>query len=500
MINVFQDSPLFVSGVEFSGADGNILRENAIFLDGFTQQPVSVFPHGLYKEAHTGMTKNPVTSEQPNMWRGSFLFKTGYTNAVYVLDGTPVTNERLRIYHKKISDTAEPGTLIHDVVYPSGATTVTIAINTAGYADGEIIEVIVQVYFPGPTFPKTGIYNMRNAYTETIAALASAYGGVPSFGAGSTVTAANLNQLSNAQDWIMNRLNFIPRVPFEAGMFALGTHRSDVGQNPRTLYYGWMNKGNGQNTFHGVIDYYSFNGQEYIKVYVNSVLQYTSPALSNGQVGTLDFTFSVSSFADSADFVVKVDQEITAGQGQAELALYGDMIIASRFTIRKLEVTATRSYYTPSAEFDVLETMTYATLKTRLNNFVTGTTAAKTRIDNNANLFNRARMFRKKFGWDKQQVSSLNWVNLPTQVRLGERYIVAGKDVKIAWGGYSLTKNLLETPEARDIYEFANVKSLTGSDKIEVKEGFFDEFEGLFVGTQYYIVGENVVFFSEYLR
>lgn len=497
LVNIYEDAPLFVDGVEFSGADGNVLWNNAIFLDALTQQPVPIFPHGLYKEAHTGM---PTTgSNTANVWRGSFLMRTGITNAVYVVDGAPVTTERIRIYHKKVLDTSEPGTLVYDAVWPSAGTTITVALASLGYIDGDIIEVTVQVYFPGSIL-KTGIYNMRNAYTENVSDLTTAYGGVPTFGAGSTVTAANLNQLSNAQDWIMNYLALVPRVPFEAGMFVLGTHKSDVSQNPRALYYGWMNKGNGQDTLHGIIDYYSFNGQEYIRVYVNNVLQYTSPVMTNGQVGTLEFNIDVSGFPDSADRAVKIEQYIPAGQGQAELALYGTAIIPSRFTIRVLEVTDTRSYFNPFNDFDVLESMAYSTLKARLNVQVTGTTNAYSRINTNANLFDRARMFRKKFGWDAHQVTSLDWVNLPTQKRIGERYIVAGKDVKIAWGGFSLTKNLIETPDARDIYEFAQTEQLTGSDKVEVKEGFFDAIEGLFVGTQYYLLGENIVFFSEYMR
>lgn len=109
-------------------------------------------------------------------------------------------------------------------------------------------------------------------------------------------------------------------------------------------------------------------------------------------------------------------------------------------------------------------------------------------------------MFRGKLGWDNRQLTSLNFVNAHTQLRIGERYVVAGKDVKIAWGGYSLKHPLTEKPEERDIYEFANVESLTGSDKVEVKEGYFDAFEGLWVGVQYYIIGQELIFFSEYLR
>ncbi len=495
MIAIYEDSPLFVDGVEFSGIDGNTLRTNAIFLEAITQQPIYVFPQGLYKETYIGM---PTTgANTANVWRGSFRMDAGIDTATYVISGVPVTNERLRIYHKKLED-AEPGTLVHDVVWPSSAT-VSIDLSSAGYSLGDIIETTVQVYFPGTT-PKTGAYFVRRATTGPVSDGIGAYPGLPTFGAGSTVTETNLNLLSNAQDWIMNRLALVPRIPFEAGMFVLGSHRSDAIANPRLLYLGWMNRGNGQDTFHGVIDYFSFNGQETIKVYIGGILQYTSATLTNGQKGTLDFTFDVSSFTAGADYTVRIEQEIPVGQAQADLALYGQSIIASRFTLRKLEVTAARAYTSAPTEFDILESMAYSTLKSRLTTIKNITAAAKTRIDSSSILFDEARMFRKKFGWDSHQVTSLEWVNLPTQVRIGERFVVAGQDVKLAWGGHSLTKNLIEEPAARDIYEFANVESLTGSDKIEVKEGYFEEFEGLFPGTQYYLIGKEINFFAEYLR
>jgi hypothetical protein len=197
---------------------------------------------------------------------------------------------------------------------------------------------------------------------------------------------------------------------------------------------------------------------------------------------------------------VVIYQNVVPGQGQAELNLYGGSIINSRYTIKKVQATNSRSYYTPSSDFDVLESMTYATLKSRLNNFVTGTTGAYNRINNNPHLFNRARMFRKKVGVDDHQNTSLEWQSLPQQLRIGERYVVAGKNVKIAWGGYSLTANLGTDPTNRHPYEFANEQELIGGDKVEVKEGFFDEFEGLWVGSTYYILGNELAFFSEYLR
>lgn len=506
MINNYQDAPLFATDVELSGVDVNILRNNAIFLDGFTQQPIPIFPENLYREAYQGMFPDPTNGKQPWLTRLSFRYEPGLTNAVYEVNGIPVTNERLRIYHRSlntvITDVNAPGTLVHDVAFPSSNTTVTINITGAGYVYGEIIEVYVFVYFPGPTFPKTGAYFMRNAYVTAVSDLVSAYPGVPSFSTGTSLSEANLNQLANAQDWIMSYLSLIPRIPFEAGMFVLGTHKDTTANNnnPRLLYLGEINKGNGQNTFQATIDYYIFNGSEVVQIYINGVKYYESSALLNGETGTLNISFDISALSNAANHTVTVWQEVAAGEGQMENSLYGNSIIDSRFTIRKMEVTHSRSYYTPSAEIDVLESMTYATLRGRLNNFVSGTTAAYTRITGNANIFNRIRMFRRKFGWNERQLSSLDWVNLPTQIRIGERFIVAGKDIKIAWGGYTITSNFLEEPSKRDIYEFARTEQLTSSDKVEVKEGYFEQFKDLYVGTTYYILGAELSYFGEYLR
>lgn len=494
IINVYEDSPFYVDDVEFSGADGNVNRSNAIFLDAISAQAIPVFPRGLYKEAYTGMPTGG--SDQAFFWRGAFQYKSGVNQAVYIVNGVTVTTERLRIYHKRLTD-AEPGTLVHDVVFPTSATTVTIDISAAGYTNGEIIETRAYVYFPG-TILKTGVYQMRNAYTTPLSSggLGSSPS-VPSFG---SVNATNLNLLSNVQDWQMNRLAFVPRVPFYAGMFVLGTHKSQANQNPRVLYVGELNKGNSRNKFHAVIDYHIFNGQETVSIDINSVERYESSVLTNGQTGTIDIAFDIADLTDAQNYTVVVWENVVAGQGQAELGLYGNAIIPSRFTIRKLEATASGSYYSPSAEFSVLESMTYATLKSRLNNFAGSSTTVGSRITNNSNLFNQARMFRQKFGWDDHQVTSLDHVNLPTLVRIGERFVVAGKGVKIAWGGFTLKHVLTEHPEERDIYEFNRVETLTGSDKVEVVEGFFDKFEGLYPGTQYYLLGRDIVFFSEFLR
>jgi hypothetical protein len=506
LIALYEDSPQFVDDVEFSGEDGNILRKNAIFLDGIVQQPVSVFTHGIGPGASDGMGRNSVTLIMPRVWWGAFQYRAGINEAVYAVSGTPVTNERIRIYHKPISvevtNENAPGTLVYDAVWPSVGTGITIDISSAGYTDGDIIEVVIQVYFPGPSYPKTGIYQVRNAFTQPITSFVglSSYPGLPTF-SGSSITAAQLNQLSNAQDWLMTRLSLVPRVPFINGMFVNGTHKSTTANNnnPMVLHYSWINKGNGQDTFHGVIDYYIFNGEEVVRVYVNNVLKYTSAALTNGQKGTLDFTFDISSLTDGNDYLVRVEQYVTLGQGQADLGLYGNMIINSRYTIRVLEATSTRSYFSPSSAFDIRESMTFATLKARLNNFKTGTNNVYTAI-NGSTIFNRARMFRKKVGVDDHQNTVLDNESLPMQVRIGDRYVVAGKDVKIAWGGYSITKSMQTDPTANDIFEFANVENLTGSDKVEVKEGFFEEFKSIFPGTTYYILGKDVVFFSEYLR
>jgi hypothetical protein len=504
LINIYEDSPSFVDGVEISGADLNVLRLNAIFLDGLVQQPVPLFTQGIAAEGSDFMGRNKITLIMPRAWWGAFQYRAGVQFAVYVVDGTPVTNERIRIYHKlvetEVTDENTPGTLVYDQPWPSTPTAIAIDISGAGYADNQIVEVVIQVYFPGPTYPKTGTYPVIDAFLEDIsdATVLAAYPGLPTFGAGSTVNQTRLNQLAAAQDWIMNRLAILPRNPFINGMFVNGTHKT-VPSNIQTIYVGAIRKGNNQDTFQATIDYYTHNNEEVIKIYISGVLHYTSPTLTLGMIGTLDVEFDISHLTDGNNYKVRIDHVVTPGQGSLDLAIYGDARVNSRFTIKQMQATHSRSYYSPTSEFGVLQSMTYATLKSKLNNIVTGTTNAVTAI-NTGSLFNRAVMFRKKVGVDTHQNTVLDNESLPMQVRIGERYVVAGRDVKIAWGGYSLTKSLTAEPTANDVYEFANVETLIGTDKVEVKEGFFEDFEGLFVGTTYYILGRDVSFFAEYLR
>lgn len=83
MINIFEDAPFFVDGVEFSGTDGNVLRNNAIFLDALTQQPISSFTHGIYAEGQWFMGRNITTFAMPRAWWGAFQYRTGVNTAIY---------------------------------------------------------------------------------------------------------------------------------------------------------------------------------------------------------------------------------------------------------------------------------------------------------------------------------------------------------------------------------------------------------------------------------
>ncbi len=504
IINIYEDSPSFVNGVELSGADLNVLRRNAIFLDGLVQQPIPAFTQGIAAEGSDFMGRNKITLIMPRAWWGAFQYRAGVQYATYIVTGTPVTNERIRIYHKlvetEVTDENAPGTLVYDQPWPSTPTAIFVDISGAGYGDNQVVEVVIQVYFPGPTYPKLGTYPVYDAFLENMsdATVLAAYPGLPSFSAGSTVNQTRLNQLAATQDWVMNRLAILPRTPFINGMFVNGTHKTTP-SNIQTIYVGALRKGNGQDTFKVTIDYYAHNNEEVLKIYISGVLFYTSPTLTLGMIGTLNVSFDISGLTDGNEYPIRIDHVVTPGQGGLDLGIYGDARVNSRFTIKHMQATHSRSYYTPTSEFEVLQSMTYATLKSKLNNIVSGTTNAVNAI-NTGSLFNRAVMFRKKVGVDTHQNTVLNEESLPMQIRIGERYVVAGRDVKIAWGGYSLTKSLVAEPTLNDVYEFANVETLIGTDKVEVKEGFFEDFEGLFVGTTYYILGRDVSFFAEYLR
>jgi hypothetical protein len=501
MINAYEDAPYFVDDVEFSGLDGNVLIKNAIFLDAFTQQPIKVFTQGIYAEAQWWMGRNKVTFAMPRAWTGSFQFRTGISEATYDVSGTPVTNEKIRIFHKNVLDTSWE--LVYEADWPSTQTRIDIDLTGYDYEDGDIIETIVEVYFPGPTYPKTGLYQVRDAFVSSVM-------DIPSLGEAPTlpvfdqlsISADALNKLASAEDWIMNRLSLIPRIPFVNAMYAYGTHKSSYPfpSNPFPIYIGWMKKNNNQNILHGVIDFYAYNGEEYVKIYVDDTLVYTSPKLYNGQYGTLKFDIDVSSFSDGQSYSVRIDNEVESGKGQAELKLYGESIINSRFTIQTLEVTNTRGYATPPTEFELLESMTYETWRSRLSSVRTMINNIYTRMSNAEPIFTRVPMFRRKVGVDDHQNSSLEWMSLPTNKRIGERYVVAGRDVKMCWNGHSLTDSFLNQPTERHPYAFSKEVELIGADKVDVREGYFEEFEGLEVGSTYFITGKDLSFFAEYLR
>lgn len=505
MIDNYEDAPSFVDGIAFSSLSGDTLKTNAVFLDAITQQPIKVFTHGIYAEAQWYLTRNPTTGEMPRVWTGAFQYRTGMTQAVFDVSGSGITNQRIRIYHKLALDTSEGyGTLDYDQVWPTAQTRIDVDITSKGFVDGDVVLSTIVAHYPTAPYTKTSVFQVRDAFVhplETYPTVSGMWNGVPNF-TGTSIPASGLNQLSNAQDWCMERVSLVPRIPFVGSMYQNGTHKSNkpFPSNPYPLYIGWMKKANNQNTMRAEIDYYAYNGTEYVKIYVNDVLKYTSPALHNGDYGTLDIAFDVSDLGNGFSYLVRIDNEVAAGQGQEELKLYGGTVINSRFTIRRLEVTNVRGYATPPTGFGILESTTYATWRSRLNAISNVTNTAYNRINNAPQVFDRAHMMRRKVGVDDHQNSSMEWMSLPFNTRLGERYVVAGRDVKICWGGFNLTASLTSDPTNRHPYEFANEVALIGSDKVDVREGYFDEFDGLFVGSTYYIIGKDLMYFAEYLR
>lgn len=508
MIGIYEDAPKFYSGVELSGADLNTLRQNAIFLDAIEQQPKYAFTQGIERESVEFMRQNIITGEMPKVWWGGIQYRSAFDNLVIKFWSRLTANERLRVFvnpvEEEITDVNNPGTLVYEYTLINDETKIhTIDISGWDYPDGQILQITLQIYFPTTQTTKTGAYRVYDVYMENIGNVTVSKMGTyvaPSTFTESNIPELKLNTLSNAQDWLFQRLCDIPRVPFINGMFVNGTHKTTP-TNVHVIYHGYVTPLPSMKIFEADIDFYSFNGEECIRILINNVIRYTSPMVSNGQTGKFTISVDLSDLAANTSYTVKIEHVVTMGKGGhvRELALYGSAVVNSRFVINYIRMNGARSYQNLQAELEPMQSVGYPALQSRMNSIVNAVTAVRTRMLATA-WYNRAYAFRGKVGIDIHQNTVLDNESLPTMQRIGNRFVVAGRDVKIAWGGFSLTKSLTAEPEVNDVFEFANVETLIGTDRIQVVEGSLDKFDGLFTGMQYWLLGKDLIYYSEFLR
>lgn len=496
MISAYTDAPTFTTGTEISATDINTLRQNGIILNALSLRGKQGF-----SSMHKASNWNAAERQFLKLWRGGFKYMTGITTATFRLLTITSGPEELNIYFKRESDPENSnGTLIYNNPTPNNASpyNVDIDLTGLGYNMNEVIEVLVTVESGGAYTPKTGVFQVQDAYIHPLSGVTfwGTYPGLPQFALDTNISATDLNQMSNTSDWLMRRLRLAPRIPMQRLIFWPGTHKAE--QYP--LFRGSVMRANGADVVKIPITYYSYNVTDYVKIYINYTLVGTLGPFTVGDKGHTNFYHDMSaSYSEATTYALHIDNVPTSGNPVGQT--YNQNSIFHIGPIEMVPAGFAYDYATPATLTSELESMTFTELKTRLQDTRNVFATIKSTIDDVPEIWDRQQMFRRRFSNDDHQENKWTRLMIASLNRIGSTLLVRGKGIKIAWGGLTIGKDFqtmqMEDP---DMYSFSNEEELIDGESIQTKLVYLNQFKGLFPGTVYHITGRDLIYAAEYLN
>lgn len=489
-----EDSPAFVTGTELSAADLEVLRQNILALDGASYLAAPAF-EWRWGQSLTEWALNPSP-----FWFGGFRYLTGQTTLyVYVNNSGLTAGDKLRIsFFGDAAPDATP-TSTSDTTLTAGAQTITKTISGLGFADGEVVRLHLELYNASRPATNTAWGTTRlDMITIAPVAVADAYPGVPTFGA---ITKANLDQLSNATDWLIRQMGLHHRPLFQSTVREKGPY----GPRSSPVKAGQDNvRWNGsvrRTAEHAVVMVdatllvLTTGYAEKIELKVDDVVRDTYNVPST--LGEYDFTLDYT-IATVADGVSRIEVLYTrTGTEPAEGVTY------NRLTIWRVGMDrATDPTPISIAELPARTSGTFTALQTWLNALCTHVTAIKARIDANPDVWGRQYPFRRRNGLPGFQFgyyapNRISW----SSGRIGEALIVRGQALTLARGPVILPDEPDDNGDNSRLYtvDYVLKDGATDGDTVRTQLHYLDSFAALAPGQSFAILGKECYYAAEQL-
>jgi len=235
---------------------------------------------------------------------------------------------------------------------------------------------------------------------------------------------------------------------------------------------------------------------EHFEVYVGGALAYTSPTYTAGQNIAIWQAITLANTVGTRTAV-----HIRAVNEDNTYALAAGVFSSYSFVTLRSETGSSYPVQTIPGIFTADESISAATLNTRLTAISSMVSGCKARLDARPEVWNRARMTRRVFAKDDTQVTRMYKTCANTFVRQGDRLMVRGKGVKIGYGAISFKPPEKENdPINYREFTFANEVGVGGGeDAIATSEVMLDTIPGLLPGVRYFVFGPVVEAAWEYL-
>lgn len=498
-VQSYRDSPTFYSNTFLSSTDLNILSSNLTLAESESRRYPELLPFnttkGLYVagDIYVGNW----------IFRGGFQYRVGMTTATFVINvinaGNLIPQNELEVWFVTNNTTY---TKVHyQAATITGIQTININLSTylSGYTDGWLVDVIIVI---SPSALNTneppdlsGPIEILDAYVWPLNTITTSVTNpttpLPLFATPGTVTLSTsaLNNLSNKIDWLIQRMNLVPRLPqvcYKNRLFYGG--RADEAWT-QSIYLTNINTGSATH-IRFYMTYTTFNSNTQFRITINGVSQtYTAvsdtPTPTNGIIELALSTFSVTA---NTNYLVNIEQVLGFVTGSTR----GHRVIINGVELYK----ASEPALTTLPTFTENTSLPYTTLISNLNTLITTANAIETTITNNPMVWNRAKMFRSKFVVNDFQDDFWEEEIQHRQIRAGDVLLVKGRNIKLGYG--ATTYAPIEGDETELDISNTYEHSLTGND-LETKAVYLNQFEGLFPGTEYFLRG-SVLYAAEFLQ
>lgn len=498
ILAAFENAPFFATGTDVHVTDGlDSLWASTRALDLATLRMREGMPgHAEHRIEFT--RTNPL-----DWYAGGFRFEVGLTTLTITTYtgslGTAVT-PRLRVLLN--------GVQRGEFSLSAGLQTFTITISGLGFTAGQAVEALYQIVdtalvleqagspdLPGepanPSDPQWGRYDLVASYVSPVSAtFTTPWPSEPTWT--TTPTSALFTLLGSRANWLATRIGIIPWPIFQRPIYLPGLFWAPTTYH---LWSGTVTRGAGANL---VIEFgYQIvtNAAERFRLLINGAEVTTTAVLAApARSGTGRWEVDITGYSASVPLRLEIQSLITTARDADEGGR------PSRFSLVSVRVERGSSgHLTMPARTAPDESMTWATLRGRLQTLNSHLNAIKARIDAAPDLFERAHLYRAGYSYNESSRVYLQTRHIPTQYRrLGRRLVVHGKNVRIGWGPLAML-----APKEQDgelVLEYGQTETLTAADKVETREIWLDQLPGLQLGMTYALLGGDVRFAAEYLR
>jgi hypothetical protein len=473
VLKIVDDSPSFATGQPLSAEMLGLLRDNALAISEASYLGVTAH-FDRYQVPPEDNSTNPVT-----VWRGGFVFLTGMdTLRIVTFTSGQQAGDVLRVYQG--DDTA----LSDDLTLADGLQTHTITIDADGHAHGEVVLLRLDLYnaTAGATYD-WGNIDIREVVVYPVD-LSDAFPGVPTFGA---ISAANLNQLSNAIDWLARRMGLRYEPLMQAVIRRLGPWFDAVdGTQADVRLTGSVRKSPAQAELvaRGLV-YVAYGATESIRLNISggAVEDTYTPPTTPG-IYSWELIADISGSATDALIPWIVDYIRTGGSTSPQTV--------NRWSV--YEVLTRPTTGAPASLDEPLARVpgTFSDLQTWLNALCTIVDAAYDRIVANYPVWQGQRAYRARYGIGDGQFKMFEPAHVAlAQRRTGEALYVRGKGVTLGYGS-----GRFDEKEDKDtgFYAFENFRreTLLPGDQLQTIRFHLDTAPGLPAGAPFNLRGVDL--------